>query len=161
MDKVRFVIVESPFAPKGKTSVERKVSLARNLAYVRAAMADCFARGEVPYASHALYTQPGVLDDTIPEERAKGIQAGFSIAKALAMAAELLPWFFECRRIFYVERGWSSGMHAACDDSAQRKWDIKTRHLREDGFWNIESDNQWCVDQDGTLTPISKVSSHA
>jgi len=33
-------------------------------------------RGEAPYASHALYTQPGVLDDSIPVERETGIEAG-------------------------------------------------------------------------------------
>ena len=32
---------------------------------------------EAPYASHGLYTQPGVLDDRIPVERDRGIVAGF------------------------------------------------------------------------------------
>ena len=39
-------------------------------------MADCFKRGEAPFASHLLYTQPGVLRDEIPEERQLGIYAG-------------------------------------------------------------------------------------
>lgn len=63
---MRLVIIESPFA--GDTE--------RNLAYLRAAMRDCLLRGEAPYASHALYTQPGVLDDEIPDERTLGIEAG-------------------------------------------------------------------------------------
>ena len=41
-------------------------------------MADCLRRGEAPYASHLLYTQPGVLDDDDPGERMLGIDAGFA-----------------------------------------------------------------------------------
>lgn len=61
------VIIESPFAG----------DVAKNLRYVRAAMHDCLLRKEAPYASHALYTQDGVLDDDIEEERWLGIHAGF------------------------------------------------------------------------------------
>ena len=43
------------------------------MAYARACVADCLRRGEAPIASHLLYTQPGVLDDDVPEERAQGI----------------------------------------------------------------------------------------
>lgn len=64
----RLVLIESPFAG----------DVDRNLEYVRAAMADCLARGEAPYAFHALYTQPGVLDDSNPAERRLGIDAGLA-----------------------------------------------------------------------------------
>ena len=64
------VLLESPYAG------ETKEELARNVAYARAAMHDCFLRGEAPYASHLLYTQPGVLRDELPEERKLGIEAG-------------------------------------------------------------------------------------
>ena len=47
----------------------------------RAALADCLRRGEAPFASHLLYTQPGVLDDLIPKERKQGIEAGLELAK--------------------------------------------------------------------------------
>lgn len=63
---MRLVIVESPFAG----------DVQRNLLYVRTAMRDCLLRGEAPFASHALYTQAGVLDDRNPEERVLGIGAG-------------------------------------------------------------------------------------
>ena len=63
---MRLVLIESPFSG----------DIARNEAYARRAMADCFRRGEAPFASHLIYTQPGVLDDTIPEERQLGIRAG-------------------------------------------------------------------------------------
>jgi len=41
-------------------------------------MRDCLIRGEAPFASHLLYTQDGVFDDTNENERKKGIQAGFA-----------------------------------------------------------------------------------
>lgn len=69
---MKLTIIESPYAPTNGHSVEE------NIAYVRRCMADSLARGEAPYASHALYTQPGVLDDTIPTERRLGIDAGFA-----------------------------------------------------------------------------------
>jgi hypothetical protein len=76
------VIIESPYA--GDVEL--------NLRYLRACMADCLARGEAPFASHGLYTQPGVLDDNKPDEREKGIQAGFawrSVADATVVYADL------------------------------------------------------------------------
>ncbi len=82
------VIVESPYAG----------DVERNLRYVRAAMADCFSRGEYPIASHALYTQPGVLRDEIREERQLGIDAGL----AWAEKGDL--------RVVYTDLGMSRGM---------------------------------------------------
>lgn len=64
---MKLVIVESPFA--GDTE--------RNIRYARACLADCLRRGEAPFASHLLYMQPGVLDDSVPKERALGIEAGY------------------------------------------------------------------------------------
>lgn len=82
------VIVESPFAG----------DIERNLAYVRAAMRDCILRGEAPMASHALYTQPGVLDDNDAEERMMGIHAGFAWRK------------FASKTVVYTDLGTSKGM---------------------------------------------------
>ncbi len=64
---MRRVVVESPFAGDVET----------NLRYLRAALRDCLMRGESPFASHAIYTQPGVLNDKDPEERRHGIESGF------------------------------------------------------------------------------------
>lgn len=88
---MRLVVVESPYA--GDTI--------KNIEYLCAAMSDCFARGEAPYASHGLYTREGVLDDTIPEERALGIEAGLLWARNGAAS------------VFYTDLGWSRGMKAA------------------------------------------------
>lgn len=65
------VIIESPYKAKHPAELEY------NLAYARACMADSLKRGEAPLASHLLYTQPGILNDDIPEERQLGIAAGF------------------------------------------------------------------------------------
>lgn len=69
---MRLVILESPFAG----------DVEKNLAYARAAMRDCLLRGEAPFASHLLYTQEGVLDDTKPDERRLGITAGLEWGRA-------------------------------------------------------------------------------
>jgi len=70
------VIVESPYAG----------NLERNIRYARAAISDCLKRGEAPYASHLLYTQKDVLDDTIKEQRDLGMRARFAFSKAAETA---------------------------------------------------------------------------
>ena len=70
-DGFKLVILESPF----NGDVER------NTEYARKCMRDCFMRGEFPFASHLLYTQDGILDDTIPKERELGIWAGLTWGK--------------------------------------------------------------------------------
>lgn len=85
---VRRVILESPYAG----------DVWQNVYYARAALRDSLFRGEAPIASHLLYTQPGVLDDADPDERALGIDAG-------------LAWGVEAAAtVVYVDLGISSGM---------------------------------------------------
>lgn len=103
---MRLVILESPFAGKGATPEERAVATAENLRYLRACLADSLRRGEAPFASHGLYTQPGVLDDTDPAERAHGIAAGFAW-RPPAHAT-----------VVYTDRGMSSGMRAGIEHAA-------------------------------------------
>ncbi len=76
---MRLVVVESPYAG----------DVERNLSYLRACLADCLRRNEAPIASHALYTQPGVLDDTKPEERKKGMMDGVKNASELPGKLEI------------------------------------------------------------------------
>lgn len=66
------VVIESPYA------ADTADGIARNVRCARAAMRDCLLRGDSPYASHLLYTQPGVLNDADPAERKQGIEAGFA-----------------------------------------------------------------------------------
>lgn len=92
---MKLVIIESPFAaPKPETQE-------KYIAYARAAMRDSIMRGEAPIASHLLYTQEGVLNDLIPEERRLGISCGFWWGKH----AELV--------VFYGDYGMSPGMEKA------------------------------------------------
>lgn len=91
MSTIKLVVVESPYAG----------DVEANVAYARRALADSLARQEAPIASHLLYTQPGVLDDDKPEERALGIEAGL----VWAARSDLT--------VFYTDRGWSRGMTAA------------------------------------------------
>jgi hypothetical protein len=65
---MKLVVIESPLAG----------DVERNVRYARAAMRDCLARGEAPFASHLLYAQEGILDDRSPAERARGMDAGFA-----------------------------------------------------------------------------------
>lgn len=65
---MRLVVLESPYAG----------DIDRNVRYARLCMRDSLNRGEAPYASHLLYTQPMILADGIPEEREKGMRAGFA-----------------------------------------------------------------------------------
>lgn len=64
----RTVVIESPYAGDIET----------NMQYLRACMRDALLKGEAPFASHALYTQEGVLRDDVPGERQHGIEAGFA-----------------------------------------------------------------------------------
>ena len=75
------VIVESPFA--GGFA---------NVRYSRECIRDCLDRGESPFASHLLYAQKGVLDDQIPEERRRGIDAAvgwLEVADVVAVYMDL------------------------------------------------------------------------
>jgi hypothetical protein len=101
------VIVESRYA--GNVEV--------NLAYTRAAMRDCLLRGEAPFASHALYTQSGVLDDDIPEERQLGTEAGFAFRPAAQ------------RTVVYVDLGYSRGMNLGIAHAEKLGQPVEVRRL--------------------------------
>lgn len=101
------VVIESPYAGE----------VVRNVAYARLCMRDCFVRGEAPYASHLLYTQPAVLDDGDPEERAIGISAGFAWRQA-AQAT-----------VVYTDLGITPGMAAGINDSLARGCPVEYRQL--------------------------------
>ncbi len=75
------VYIESPF--KGADWSETQ----RNILYARLAVRDCLLRGEAPYASHLFFTQAGILNDLIPEERMLGINAGQAIGDKFDLRA--------------------------------------------------------------------------
>lgn len=115
----QLVVIESPFAGKAPDGKHCPWLTELNLTYLRACMHDCVKRGESPYASHALLTQPGVLDDLLPEERAKGITMGFWWgARADA-------------RVFYLDRGFSSGMSEGLKEAIRLKQPTVIRGLAQ------------------------------
>lgn len=83
---IPMVILESPFAG----------DMVANRAYAIRCLRDSLQRGEAPFASHVLYTE--ALDDTLPEERTAGIEAGLAIGK------------YASKTVVYTDRGISSGM---------------------------------------------------
>lgn len=107
---MRLVLVESPYAG----------NIERNLAYARAALHDCLRRGEAPFASHLLYTQPGVLDDLVPSERELGINAGL----AWGRAAEAT--------VVYVDLGINKGMHLGIERAHK---ELRLVEMRRLGGW--------------------------
>jgi len=107
------VLVESPFAGKNRDELER------NQLYLRAALRDCLERGEAPFASHGLYTLPGVLDDTKPDERRKGIEAGLAWGRRAHLSA------------VYVDLGISPGMMEGIARAEKEGRPVERRSLLE------------------------------
>ena len=104
---LRLVILESPYAG----------DVAANVEYARACVYDSLSRGEAPIVSHLLYTQQGILDDSVPFERSWGIQAG-------------LAWIDVCEAmVVYTNWGISLGMKAAIDHALTRGKPIEYRAL--------------------------------
>ena len=104
---MRRVILESPYAGE----------VLRNIDYARRCVRDCVLRGEAPFASHLLFTQPGILRDEVPEERRLGINAGLAwIGVADAM-------------VVYVDHGISPGMHTAINAAQRASLPVEMRCL--------------------------------
>ena len=105
--KKRIVIVESPYAG----------DIEKNVAYARAALRDCILRGEVPLASHLLYTQPGVLRDEVPQERELGIQLGLEMRRVAEAT------------VVYGDLGVSGGMKFGIADAEKHGRPVEHRTL--------------------------------
>lgn len=101
------VILESPYAGDIET----------NLRYARACMKDCLVRQEAPLASHLLYTQPGILDDSNIIERQLGIDAG------------LIWGSFAAKTIVYTDLGISTGMLYGINHAIKNNRPIEYRRL--------------------------------
>ncbi len=109
------VVIESPLNADTRDGIEQ------NKAYAKKAMLDSLSRGEAPYASHLLYDQPGILDDLNPDERHRGILAGFAWgAKADIVAV-------------YADLGISRGMRAGIEVAHQRGQTVTYRYIYGEG----------------------------
>lgn len=112
MDK--FVDIETPY------SASTKEELQRNIRYARACVRDSLSRGEFPFASHLFFTQPGILDDNIPEERRRGIMVGKAIIEKLSAVT-----------VVYTDLGISNGMRLGIDMAREAERNIVYRSLGE------------------------------
>ena len=113
---IRFVDVETPYGNKDEEKIRR------NLLYARACARDCLIqRGELPFASHLFFTQPGILDDNIPKERKIGINAGKDLIESLPNIVTVV----------YTDLGISEGMQYGIDRAKKNKRGIEYRTLGE------------------------------
>lgn len=112
----RFAIIESPYSGDVET----------HLTYARRAMRDCFQRGEIPLASHALYTQPGVLDDLKPEERKLGMRAGWAFYEVLQLAATAQIGIDYVVCAVYTDYGTSLGMDGGVEEA--QAFDVRVEY---------------------------------
>lgn len=104
---MKLVILESPYAG----------DVERNTAYARRALHHSLMQGEAPIASHLLYTQPGVLDDDIPEQRDLGIEAGLSWRRVASGS------------VVYADYGISKGMQYGIDLAKERGLPVEIRYI--------------------------------
>lgn len=91
------VQIESPFGAPTRDGI------ITNVAYALIAMRDSLRRGEAPFASHLLYTQ--MFDDTDPDERRIGIEAGLVIGEHAGLTA------------LYEDLGISTGMQYGIENA--------------------------------------------
>lgn len=122
---MRRVIIESPYT--GREAGDQQ-GVEQNLQYLRECLRDALRRFEAPFASHGLYTQPGVLDDNKTDERRQGIEAGFAW-RSVADAT-----------IVYTDLGITKGMQYGIDDAKQHGRPIEYRKLAEIGSWRPVAD---------------------
>ncbi len=107
---MRRVILESPYAGSlfGRWLNRR---------YARKCIRHSLLQGEAPIASHLLYTQPGILNDGIPGERAWGINAGLSWLDVADAS------------VVYIDRGITPGMRKGIDAAIAAGVQVEQRSL--------------------------------
>jgi hypothetical protein len=108
---VRRVVLESPYSAKSEWE------LRRNVEYLRLCLRDSLMRGEAPFASHGIYTLPGVLDDDIPSERLRGILAGFEWRSSAEAT------------VVYQDFGVTPGMQYGIDHAHELSHVVERRNL--------------------------------
>lgn len=108
------VNLESPYAG----------DIERNTIYARFCMRDSIVNhNEAPFASHLLYTQPYILRDDIPEERALGIETGLEFARVTS------------KTVVYTDLGITPGMKQAIENAEHNGVELEMRRLTRD-YWD-------------------------
>lgn len=105
---MKLVIIESPYAG----------NVDENTTYARECVRDSLLRGEAPIASHLLYTQVGILNDDIPEERQHGIDAGLAWRKVAEAS------------VVYTDLGISRGMEYGIKAAQEANIPVEFRTIR-------------------------------
>lgn len=113
------VIIESPYGS------DDPIEVLKNETYLRAVLRFCLLRGQAPFASHGLYTLPGVLDDRNGDQRKRGMKAGFAVAELFK------------KRIFFTQRGISSGMVDGANEARKLNQTIESEIIPNwgEGGW--------------------------
>ena len=122
-------IIESPYAGTNHP-ISSELGVALHLRYLRACMRDSLLRGEAPYASHGLYTQPGVLEDLVPEERKMGIEAGFAWREHADVTA------------IYTDMGISSGMRLGAEHAQKSGARIEERSISPEALLLVKQESE-------------------
>lgn len=108
---MNLVILESPYA--GANPRER----ARNVAYARKCLRHSLLCGEAPMASHLLYTQPNVLNDSDEAERSMGMSAGWE-------------WYRQADKcVVYADHGVSEGMFHGMNQATKFGVKVEMRYI--------------------------------
>ena len=105
---MKLTIIESPFAGTPEHSEKEHRD------YLDRCIKDSIDRGESPYASHKMLVDS--LDDSDPEQRKIGIEAGL----AWGTMANII--------VFYLDYGWSSGME---NGLCQHVWPNKVNAIKK------------------------------
>lgn len=110
MNPGKLVIIESPYSG----------NLDKHIEYARKCVKHSLMCGENPFASHLLYTQDGILDDSNPEERQRGINAGFAWGKHADLVA------------VYIDYGISIGMKRGIEQALRNNINIEYRSFENE-----------------------------
>ena len=129
----RLVILESPYGSKDPAEV------AMNVAFARACVRDALNRGEAPIASHLLYTQPGILRDEVPDERAWGIDAGLAWRRVAEAS------------VVYTDLGVSPGMQKGINAALEAGRKVERRMLPR----RVQAGSRYAIElRQGDRAPI-------
>lgn len=120
----KLTVVESPFRGEGYHETEI------NYLYTLEAAKKLLNEGFFPYASHLTYTQDGILDDRIKEERDLGIHAGI-------LWGSLAP-----SRTVFSQRGISKGMELGIEAAKKQGIEIREGEIQNYNSWLNKLENK-------------------
>ncbi|MGD0729567.1 MAG: hypothetical protein ABR981_05820 [Candidatus Micrarchaeaceae archaeon] len=115
----KFVDIETPYSAPTLSQV------AKHIRYTRACVRDSLLKKEIPFASHLFYTQTGILDDNLTDERQRGIMAGKVLIEKL-----------DATTVVYTDLGISKGMELGIKIAKKSKRKIEYRTLGKN--WEVE-----------------------